>query len=94
MQCMSKKVVFTIPDRWVKRWEKIKAMLKLNDDQLMRKMIKQEMDTWESEKRIEAHERVERALAMIDDKIGEEEMLEFAKQVELIAKKLIEVKEE
>jgi hypothetical protein len=90
---MARKITFTLPTSWERRWEKIKKILKTDDTRLLKRLIKHEIDTWESKRRIEAHERVERALAIIDDLLGEEEMLEFAKKVELIAKKIKETRE-
>jgi len=52
---MVKKITFALLTRWEKRWERIKKILKLDDEELIRRV---KCPQWAQNERCEAHNSI------------------------------------
>jgi hypothetical protein len=93
MKYKTKKIMFELPKGWENSWHHLEKLFGLKGQKLLQRLIKDEIHTMKTKRHIEAYEDVEAAMRDIEQATGTDGMVEFAKQVRLIAKKVVETGE-
>jgi len=87
---MGKKIEFTIPDKWEDKWQKLLELYHVNDSELVLRLIEDEVMVMTAKHEREAYERIEKAIRMVYEVAGRDGLEFFAKEIELIARKVAE----
>lgn len=87
---MPRKVDILIPDEWEKTWLKLLKLYNLKDHELVLELIKDEVAVIAGERERKAYERMEAAAKEVNRNLGAECLDQFSREVELLAKKLVE----
>lgn len=91
---MVRKVVLTIPDEWEDEWKKLLELYGLSDEDLAWDLIKDEIAVISGKKEKEAYGRIESAVREIHRSLGGEYLDRFSREIEILAKKLLETETE
>lgn len=87
---MGRKIEFTIPDEWEDKWRRLLDLYGVNESELVLKLIEDEVMVMEAKAEREAYERIEKAARMVYEIAGRNGLEFFAKEIELIARKVTE----
>ena len=87
---MPRKVEILIPDEWEKTWRKLLKLYELKDHELVLELIKDEVSVIAGERERKSYERMEAAAKEVNRNLGSECLDQFSREVELLAKKLVE----
>jgi len=90
VRLMGKKIEFTIPDEWEDKWQKLLELYHVNDSELVLRLIEDEVRVMTAKHEKEAYERIEKATRMVYEVAGRDGLEFFAKEIELIARKVTE----
>jgi len=91
---MTRRAMITIPDEWEDEWMKLLELYSTSDEDLLWQLIKDELTVISGKKEKDAYERIEAAAREIQRSLGADHLDQFSREVELLAKKLIETAEE
>jgi hypothetical protein len=87
---MGRKVCFEIPDERIHEWEQLMVIYGVSESELAWLLIKDELAVIGGEKEREAYERMEAAARQVYKVLGSDYLDQFSREVELVAKKLVE----
>lgn len=87
---LSRKIVFTIPDKWEDTWKKLSELYGVSDEDLLWELVKDEVVVVSGKAEKKAYERIEAAAREIHRELGADYLDRFSREVELLAKKLVE----
>jgi len=87
---LGRKIEFTIPDEWEDKWRRLLDLYGVNESELVLKLIEDEVMVMEAKAEREAYERIEKAARMVYEIAGRNGLEFFAKEIELIARKVTE----
>jgi len=87
---MVRKVVLNIPDEWEDEWEKLLELYGASDEDLAWELLKDELAVITGKKEKEAYERMEKAAREVHTNLGPDYLDKFSREIELLAKKLVE----
>lgn len=87
---MPRKIVFTVPDKWEDAWKKLLELYGVSDEDLLWELIKDEVALISGKTEKGAYERIEAAAREIHRELGADYLDGFSREVELLARKLVE----
>lgn len=90
---LSREISFTLPEGWEENWERLLKLYNKNESDLVLDLIKDEVTLILAKKQKNSYERMENAARQVYDALGAEGLDQFSREIELVAKKLVETVE-